>query len=289
MDKPPYISIDEITDSKKVNLKCAPTINYENGSCLSLKQLVILVNEHNKVKKSDIIPTKKTFETVYPTEYKIYLLYELQKRYGDNQPKWIEHKTFDNMEENDRVMIEDFTFLAPGPQGKYEWLSNFDIDGKMKQYQLKHPDFLFLGTVPVDFETHLNEFKNIDFSKIEGGGKKRLGLVINLDRHDQSGSHWVSLFTDLSKGQIYFSDSTGMEPNKLIANFIKRIYKYLKDKEIPIDCQHNKNIHQRGNTECGVYSINFILRLLAGKTFEYITEKIVVDDRMKKCRPKYFR
>ena len=288
MDNLPDISINKITDSKNINSKCAPSVNFSDGSCLSLIQLLIMTKIHNEKHKNDVIPLNESFETVYPSKYKIYLVYELQKRYGDNQPSWIENKTFNELSDEDRNIIENYVHLPKSPQGRFEWLSNENTNEKIMQYELKYPDFIFLGTVPIDFETHLDDFKNIDFSDIEKHGKHKLGMIINLDRHDQSGSHWVSLFSDLQKGSIYFSDSTGTEPNEQISHFIQRIYKYIKSKGLQVDCRHNKFIHQRGNSECGVYSINFILRLLNGKTFEHITEKIVVDSRMNKCRRKYF-
>ena len=39
------------------------------------------------------------------------------------------------------------------------------------------------------------------------------------------GSHWVALFCDLDKNQIYF-DSYGIRPEKRIRNLVKRISKW---------------------------------------------------------------
>ena len=47
--------------------------------------------------------------------------------------------------------------------------------------------------------------------------------------------------------------------------------------------------HQYKNSECGVYSINFILRLLKGESFEHICNNITKDDEVNECRPVYFR
>ena len=47
--------------------------------------------------------------------------------------------------------------------------------------------------------------------------------------------------------------------------------------------------HQYGNSECGVYSINFILRLLKGKSFEDITKKLIPDKMMTDYRSFLFR
>ena len=51
---------------------------------------------------------------------------------------------------------------------------------------------------------------------------------------------------------------------------------------------YNKHRHQYKGSECGVYSINFIIRLLDGETFEHITRNKTLDDEMNECRKKYF-
>ena len=53
--------------------------------------------------------------------------------------------------------------------------------------------------------------------------------------------------------------------------------------------QHNQVRHQFNNSECGVYSMNFIIRLLHGETFEGITGNITKDTEMNACRQSYFR
>ena len=55
-----------------------------------------------------------------------------------------------------------------------------------------------------------------------------------------------------------------------------------------MDLQYNQIQHQFGNSECGVYSINFILRLVKGELFESITKNITKDDDMNLNRKKYF-
>lgn len=55
------------------------------------------------------------------------------------------------------------------------------------------------------------------------------------------------------------------------------------------DIRYNNIQHQIENTECGVYSINFIVRLVGGETFDEITKNITRDDFMNGCRKTYFR
>ena len=56
-----------------------------------------------------------------------------------------------------------------------------------------------------------------------------------------------------------------------------------------IHIDYNRNRHQYKNSECGVYSLNFILRLLNGNKFNDIVSKKVLDDEINQCRDKYFK
>ena len=108
-----------------------------------------------------------------------------------------------------------------------------------------------------------------DLAQIRG---KKIGFIFNLDRSGESGSHWVSLFSDLEKNRIYFFDSVGDHPMREVVTLMDRIEEFCKkNNNIPIDRQYNKKKHQHGNSECGVYSVSFILRLLDGETFDEIS------------------
>jgi hypothetical protein len=55
------------------------------------------------------------------------------------------------------------------------------------------------------------------------------------------------------------------------------------------DVRYNKIQHQFKNSECGVYSMNFIIRILEGDTFDDIINNITNDDKMNENRNIYFR
>ena len=56
-----------------------------------------------------------------------------------------------------------------------------------------------------------------------------------------------------------------------------------------MDINYNKVRHQYKYSECGVYSINFILRLLKGESFDNICSNITTDAQINECRKTYFR
>ena len=291
----PLINIKDVMPDNELEKKCGPHLNFENGSCIPLSLLIRMAeafNEYNKSNNDDEkIVLNSQMDTLQPDNYKKYLLFEFKKRYSNSQSEWIKQEFTKNMSENDKEDLEYNTFRPTGPSGKFDWLSTIDINKTLDQYEKKYEDFKFFGAVPIDFnELEYYPFKKLNFDDLHvKEKKKRIGVIFNLDEHHQSGSHWVSLFADLEKGQIYFSDSYGTRPEKRIRDFMTRIEEYIKKKNIPdIDVRHNKTQHQKGNSECGVYSINFILRLLKGKTFDHITRKRVTDEAVNKCRKVYF-
>ena len=293
--------------------KCAPSKNFKDGSCFSLKSLKSIAENYNKKAKDKITITDNKSE----------LVTTLEKKLSDNcneQTCWLRLDFVKAM--NDEEILEN-TFRPEGPEKKYEWLSTTDINDVVSQYQAKYKDFLFLGAVPADFEElPVLGINNINFDELEKEGKTKIGMVINLDEHDKGGSHWVGLFADLKKGGVYYFDSFAKKPSKRTRKFINKIVKHIykskykndikindvlnklkskskesfentSDKTIKnltkLDIRYNTKQHQFNNSECGVYSINFVVRLVGGESFEEITNNIKKDDEMNKCRQEYFR
>lgn len=269
--------------------KCAPHINYEDGSCISLEILIKIAKAYNKANLNDTIYISNITDK---HELKKNLLKILREKIDENEEDWINNDFIKTLDKNTLDQLKNHTFRPHGPQGQFEWLSTIDINKVLHQYENKYDDFKFLGAVPIDFMTlDYLIFNKINFKDFEKINKTRFGIIFNLDESWKGGSHWVSLFIDLNKGQIYFSDSFAINPDKRIEEFINVVEKYLKNnkKMINIDKKYNKTRHQKGNSECGVYSINFILRLLKGKTFDHITRKRLDDKKVNKCRLVYFK
>jgi hypothetical protein len=286
--------------------KCAPSKKFKDGSCFSLKSLKVIAENYNKTHNDKIEISDDKNKLVNILEKKL-------DNKCDEQTCWLRLDFVKAIEDPE---ILDNTFRPVGPEKKYEWLSTTDINDVVTQYQAKHKDFLFLGAVPADFEElSILGISNLDFQQLEKEGKHKIGMVINLDEHDKSGSHWVGLFTDLKKGQVYYFDSFAKRPYKRTRKFINKIVKYIykskynsniiindaiekikggsEDKIVKnlsnIDIRYNTKQHQFNNSECGVYSINFIVRLVGGESFEDITNNITKDDKMNECREVYFR
>jgi hypothetical protein len=290
---------------KNEYIKCAPSKKFTDGSCYTIESLIKITNAYNNHVDND--PTK----IIKINNSKKYLIHELTKRIvecDNDQLCWLNIKWIKKLDDPE---INNNTFRPKGPQGRFKWLSTTNINEIMEQYEHLYTDFKFLGAVPYDFEDipqlHISD---INFDNLYET-KKKLGMVINLDEHWKRGSHWVALYTDLEKDRIYFFDSYGIEPKKKISLFVKKIALWCynnhhggsvndteslfmksskKNKyEQKMNIYFNKTRHQYKDSECGVYSVNFILRLLNGETFNHICNIITNDDDINECRKTYFR
>jgi|TARA_B100000886_G_C20372472_1_gene470233 hypothetical protein len=294
--------------------KCAPGVKYNDGSCLTKDNLIEIAENFPKKNIKTNVSKKELVDTLQK---------EFKNKYNcKDQLCWLD-QTFVKRLNNEN--INKFTFRPFGPNKKYDWLSTLDINAVVEQYEKNKNDFIFLGAVPYDFQEIEPELDNMDFDKLRNGelnenfnqGKKtnKMGMVINLDDHTKGGSHWVSLFANFDKNQIYFFDSFAKPPGKKIKKFINKIAKYMYknkynkdlfvnhvikkmknqenstsvDKLNKFDIRHNTIQHQFNNSECGVYSINFLVRLANGETFDDITKNILGDKFINNCRKTYFR
>ena len=272
----------------KDSLKCAPGVNFSEGSCFTLDQIKKIALKFNKRYQSNI-----NLELSKKDLIRILIKNIQNKKSCDGDSCILEL----NLHSEDESIEK--TLRPKGPRYSNKWLSNVNIDEVMYQYQNKYHKFKYLGTVPSDFEKlSFLKIKNIKFKDLLKKNKYKIGMVINLDTSDGSGTHWVSLYVNLKKRQLYFFDSYGKKPMKSIFNFMNRIYNEFTKRNLDYNTintnkkfkvRYNNIQHQRKNSECGVYSMNFIIRLLNGEKFSDITKNITDDDKMFECRKSYFR
>lgn len=277
--------------AKKEEKRCTPGTEFVDGSCAKLEVLVDAVKAFNTTTDQPI-NMRPNLTNLNPSTYKNYLVNELKRSTGvSNQNEWLKHKFVHSMNPQARNELLYNTWRAEGPQGRFEWLNTINIEDVMAQYEKKHPDFIFLGAVPIDFDDLPTlGIASLDFQSLLDKGKSKIGIIFNLDRHDQSGSHWVASYADLKKCQVYFFDSYGIEPVAEIKRYMNRIKNFCKSGQQGgvVDVKYNKHQHQYENSECGVYSINFIVRLLGGKSFKEIQDARIPDNKIHKCRNVYF-
>lgn len=214
----------------------------------------------------------------------------------DNEVCWVKQDFIKNTS-LEKELLKNFKPLMPKKweASPTEWLNTLDIRDVMNQYEIKYPDFEFIGPVPMDFDSKvgfgqcvINELCNIDLKSLIDKGKKKIGVVFNLDKHNQPGSHWVAMHCSVPNGEICYWDSYGMQPNPEVVILMNRLQKQADKLGYNMEIKVNNVRHQYKNSECGVYCIYFLTSLLEGKTFEEIIRNIVSDDRMNAKRGEFF-
>jgi hypothetical protein len=198
----------------------------------------------------------------------------------DKEDCWLEEIKDSELRET----LDTYVFAPDHPpswnKNPNEWLSNIDILEVLKQYEIKHPSFKFIGPTPIDFDTRpkedggkcvWQELCTFDLGKYIEKGIYQFGIIFNLDPHNKGGSHWVSLFLCLDKVRpfAFFFDSAGSPIPKQIEAFVSRVqdqWTELYPRRPKIEfIQNAPHTHQYSNTECGMYSLIFIITMLAGK------------------------
>lgn len=190
----------------------------------------------------------------------------------------------------------------------YEWLTNYDIEAVMKQYaEDPKQRYQFTGVFPIDFQTAKSGFGQCLYQQICNIQLKNLkvpyvGMITNLDRHNQSGSHWTSLFMVVDPKHpaygAYYYDSVARPPPKEIIAFVKSLNQQYKAAGNPqMRLLWNKKRHQYANTECGVFAMAFQIRWLnalnapgpVAPSFKSIINIDIRDDDIHKLRDMLYR
>lgn len=205
-------------------------------------------------------------------------------------------KFFFNSRDNE--LSEELKNYAPHAPLKWNknihtWLNSKDIRSKLNQYEEVYKGFKFIGPSPVDWFVKVNYNRcvcnnlcNLDLDKELNNNIEKIGIVFNLDPHYKKGSHWVVLFIKLREKEFYYFDSTGYRcPIR-----IKKLYHKLnKDNSYKFYSNFDV-VHQKNNSECGIYVIYFILDMLKNDDFEKFSNKkhLIRDNVMTEHRFLYF-
>ena len=266
---------------------CSPKKENNSYTCFTKKALLSIVDEWNTKYPKDKINNKLSLNR---NQLWSVLNNKMRGKCSD-ELCWVntEFKTNKAAKSSFRPKMPNKWY-----NNKNEWLTTIDIEKVLKQYESKYPEFLFLGPVPIDFDSKIgsscivNEICNLSVEKLIKNNKTKLGIIFNLDRHDQPGSHWVAMFADLMKGQIYYFDSYGEKAPLEIIKLMSRLKEQCQNLNIPSKINYNNTRHQYKFSECGMYCINFIIQLLEGKSFDNVCRNIIDDDTMEKYREYYF-
>jgi hypothetical protein len=310
-----------INKSKKI-FKGGLKITQKNKNHKLIKNKKIKSKTFKKLNCSPTNKNQLNSFTCYDTDDLLKLKEIWNARHPDkplktNDPKeiWIQLKNYNSnicnkescwvrqMVKNPKLKQDLLNSFAPKSPDEWkknpnEWLSSIDIIQVMNQYEKKYKYFDFLGPSPIDFDTHeLNgdcvweELCHFNLSKHIKHKHTKIGIIFNTDPHTKGGEHWISLFIDINKKYIFFFDSVGDDIPDEIQTFVDRVIEQGKKLNKPINFKFEQNNvdHQKGNTECGVYSLFFIVHMLENKiTPKYLKTHKLDDKYIEKFRKIYF-
>jgi len=273
-----------INKTKKIKLKfnktkkiekmnCSPIVKnktIQNNSCYTPDVLNEIKNAYNKNNKLNQIIEEEPKE--------IWLQLNERLNHCKKEDCWLQ----EIKNEEIKNKIDKYIFAPDYPKewedNPNEWLSNYDILDVLKQYEKTYSNFEFIGPCAIDFDKKLietnnncveNRLCNFYLENFIKRNKNKIGVIFNLDKHDEDGSHWISLFIDIKNKLIFYFDSNGEKIPPEIEILIKRIIEQGKNLKKPIYFNYDNNTnneHQTGNTECGMYSLFFIITMLTNST-----------------------
>jgi hypothetical protein len=287
---------------EKFNLGCSPVID----KSISLKNHSCMIPSFIKSKAQTILK-KEEFEKMNLKKMKEVILDKYRKEYA-----------CDNEKDCSVKVPELKVFYKPRKplewnKKKNAWLSTTDIKRVLQQYDseyIKGPDvvnhhFKLLDVSPNDYDFKvsnnsyvsngiMNLFKDNYLQNLLEKKIYNLGVVFNLDNHDQGGSHWTALFINLQKNSkkfgIWYFDAGGSSPNRNVIKLMFRIHLLVKrvmNTFIKIHINHIQK--QFGNNECGIFATYFIINMLKkNMTFEKLIKTKFDDKDMNKHRDIFY-
>lgn len=228
---------------------------------------------------------------------------------------------------NDGKVVENIIneyFKPSGPWNSTEWLSDKNIEDSFKQFTKKYSEFEMMKFKMLDeFNRPYDDFDLIEKARSEG--KTKIGFAANQDVSTGTGTHWVAIFLDfdppstnpprkvreslkcnLTKCNIlevgpgsysqpftieFFNSAGGGIYGEVVA-WATQIQCLLCSKGFVSDIiLVSKVRHQEKNTECGVYTINYILKRLEGEPYTNFDSTVnkITDEKMEYYRTFLFR
>ena len=275
---------------KQKKIKCSPSGAKFKNTCLNETYLHKLKddwnnNNNDKINTNDIDTIRKELR---------------EKNTSCKRESCIVKSSKLETTEKNEIMKHSYAPLMPKEwlNNPNAWLSSDDITAVLDQYKVEYKCFDYLGPSPIDYDTKLsdnqcvwNSICNFQLKKYVQDNFKKIGIVFNLDPHNKGGSHWVSLFIHIPRRKIYYFDSTGDKIPKQLMKFVNTVMNQGKDMGITYSFleTHGKIEHQYGDTECGMYSLYFIIQMLKKERFwNTVTKRRIKDKEMEQYRSKYF-
>lgn len=280
-----------------------------SSSCFTKDALMEMAKSWNRLH-----PDKPQINTTSGRLSQAALRKKLQQLLGPDEGEWI--TKVGGMSQNAKAAL----MVMPQKPKEWikqprKWLNNYDITHILTRFEgdTQHP-YKLLGVFPIDFQGNDASGQPLypdmhDFQLSKYVDKyKYMGIITNLDDHDGPGTHWTSTFIvidpSLASFGAYYYDSTFTSRTDVsrVPPEIRTFFKLLKRQAAALypTAKPFKNVfyklsHQKGNTECGMFSIFYQVHWLRslvnniGTTHKDIITLKITDDQVFKLRDFFFR
>lgn len=241
-------------DVINIDNECHFSLN-ESEICSDDQTLTILSTESpttdspflSPIKKKEIVESIKS-ETNCESESCVYTTYLVKKKLGTHLA--------------DQVLKT--RFKPKGPYNSDNWLDNFNIDDVLRQNMKKYKKFYAIPYQMIDFAEKKTELATINISD-QLNHYDTMAVVVNTDVSSGKGKHWFAIFMDFRQSpyQLEFFNSSGNLPPYQIQTWLNKTKRDLErlGKKVDIIIVSPDEI-QKSDTECGVFSLWFILSRL---------------------------
>jgi len=277
--------------------QCSPGENDVNGSCLDDDIVLRVGKAINRLAKKNTklnqIDLSRSPEDIHGD-----ICAEISKiSKCSSEACWQKIKSLMKELGSDKEeFLESFKPLMPKEWIKdyNEWLSTFEIEDCLEQHVDADKNFHFYGAVPIDFhKCSVSNLCSFDMKKHLDNEKTKIGIVFNTDPSNKDGQHWISLYMDLGKHNndspgIYYFDSFGRKPPKEITKLIKKVQKQGEKCNVKPYYFYNDHSYQKHNSQCGMYAIHFIKKMIEGLSFKEYLNTSLSDKLMIDLRKDYF-
>jgi hypothetical protein len=232
----------------------------------------------------------------------------LRRVLGDDETDWLNNRVIREDAQLHRKLSSRFKPKRPHAwrAKPRTWLSTIDIERVMQQYDSQ--EFKFLGVFPRDFADAGPRHRCLatrdvcapPLRKLAAAGVRGLGIVFNLDRHSQRGSHWVACFVSLDPDGpmygAYYYDSVARPPPPEIAEWIVKLQdsmdrgRHRERQNKRFEIAYNRERRQFEDAECGIFAIAFLTSALRNdRSFSDVCKRMGDDDDMHALRNVFYR
>jgi hypothetical protein len=275
--------------------KCVRRKKECHNSCFDTEELHLIAKQYNATHKGETpIAVSGGREALYA---------ELRERIGacnkDSEKCWINQSFAAPLRAR---LLKAFSPKMPDVWRKKPntWLTDGDINSVMELYAAHHPNFHYMGVQFMDFRGKKADGGCVsdlcDF-RVDGVFPKYgwAAAIFNLDKHTQRGSHWVALMMCLKPGNrrygIYYYDSVARPPTPEMDEFITDVTRQQVDKGLPAPRYMFNNVrHQKKNSECGMFCLYMVERMLNTRlAFSSVCKLMGDDDNMLRFRTEFFQ